>query len=125
MMSNKTIKIHLKIIKEKLINVKEQLEIIKEVPNETGFIAYLKDSSIVNLNIAKSHVNHVAGKLERGKDMKYKYVKYHANYDLTLDKVYEGFKYKEGWIFVRCNDRGGNTLYREECFMKIGEEHEK
>ncbi len=43
--------------------------------------------------------------------IKYKYIKWHDNYDgLELSQVYEGYKYKEGWIWI------DNVLYREDCF---------
>lgn len=50
--------------------------------------------------------------------MKYKYVKGHANYDLTLGKEYDGFKFKEGWILIKYDDKGKQVLYREECFKQ-------
>lgn len=50
--------------------------------------------------------------------MKYKYVKEHNNYDLTLNKEYDGFKFKEGWILIKEDDNKNQVLYREECFKK-------
>ena len=50
--------------------------------------------------------------------MKYKYIKEHANYDLTLDKEYDGFKFKEGWILIESDDNENKVLYREECFKQ-------
>lgn len=48
--------------------------------------------------------------------MKYRYIKEHNNYDLTLNKEYEGFKYKKGWILLKSDDRGECSLFREEYF---------
>ena len=50
--------------------------------------------------------------------MKYRYVKKHNNYDLTLDKEYQGYKYKDGWVLIK-DDKAKSVLYREECFEKI------
>ncbi|WP_061334703.1 hypothetical protein [Clostridium botulinum] len=50
--------------------------------------------------------------------MKYRYIKEHNNYDLTLNKEYEGSKYKEGWILIESDDKENQVLYREECFQE-------
>ncbi|EQC1535587.1 hypothetical protein ACY1J9_001418 [Clostridium botulinum] len=50
--------------------------------------------------------------------MKYKYIKEHNNYDLTLNKEYDGFKFKDGWILIKSDDKGNQVLYREECFKE-------
>lgn len=50
--------------------------------------------------------------------MKYKYIKEHNNYDLTLNKEYKGSKYKEGWILIESDDKENQALYREECFQE-------
>lgn len=42
--------------------------------------------------------------------MKYKYIKWHNNYDLTLGQAYSGYVYKDGWIYI------DGVLYRQECF---------
>ena len=114
MISNKTIGIHLKIIENTLIEVKERLKIIEEESIDTDFVEFLKEDSMSKLGIIKRHIDNVVGKLERGKGMKYKCVKSNKNYDLTLDKEYEGFKYKDGWILIRPDDRGDSVLCREE-----------
>jgi len=49
--------------------------------------------------------------------MKVKYIKEHNNnYDLTIGKIYEGTRYKDGWLLFNEDDRGNRVLYREECF---------
>lgn len=48
--------------------------------------------------------------------MKVKYINPHNNYDLTIGQIYEGTKYKDGWISVKADDKGNRVLYREECF---------
>ena len=50
--------------------------------------------------------------------MRYKYVKEHNNYDLTLGKEYEGYKYKDGWLLIK-DDNYNSVLYREACFERI------
>jgi len=44
--------------------------------------------------------------------MKFKYVKWHNNYDFILGEVYEGFVYKTGWVSI------DGQLYRKECFKE-------
>lgn len=50
--------------------------------------------------------------------MRYRYVKEHNNYDLTLGKEYKGYKYKDGWVLIK-DDNVNSVLYREECFEKV------
>lgn len=49
--------------------------------------------------------------------MKVKYIKPHNNYDLTIGKIYEGYRYKDGWFLIKADDKGNQVLYREECFV--------
>lgn len=48
--------------------------------------------------------------------MKVKYIRSHNNYDLTIGKIYEGTKYKDGWTLIKEDDKGNRVLYREEFF---------
>lgn len=53
--------------------------------------------------------------------MKVKYIKSHNNYDLTIGKTYEGYRYKNGWLLINEDDKGNRVLYREEFFEIKGE----
>jgi len=48
--------------------------------------------------------------------LRYRYIKKHNNYDLTLNKIYNAFEYKPGWLMVNSDDKGNRVLYRVECF---------
>jgi hypothetical protein len=51
--------------------------------------------------------------------MKIKYVKLHNNYDLTLNKTYDGIQHNTNWILINKDDADNTVLYRTECFEKI------
>lgn len=51
--------------------------------------------------------------------MKVKYIRSHNNYDLTIGKIYEGTKYKNGWLLINEDDKGNRVLYREECLEVV------
>lgn len=51
--------------------------------------------------------------------MKYKYVKSFNEYKLTLNKIYEGFKYKDGWLIIKPDNGIDKILYKEEYFQII------
>lgn len=44
---------------------------------------------------------------------KIKYIKFYNNYELEINKVYEGYNYKKGWINIE------NVLYRGDCFEEL------
>lgn len=50
--------------------------------------------------------------------LKYKYIKWHNNYGLTLNNEYEGRKYKEGWLLIE-DDNYNTALFRENCFQYV------
>lgn len=50
--------------------------------------------------------------------MRYKYVKEHNNYDLTLGKEYRGYRYNDDWLLIN-DDNNNETLYRAEYFEKV------
>jgi hypothetical protein len=49
----------------------------------------------------------------------YKYIKLHNNYDLTLNKVYKGYVFKKGWLWIEDDDRNISVLCRESHFLKV------
>ena len=45
--------------------------------------------------------------------MKFKYVKWHNNYDFKIGRIFKGICYNEKWVSIE------GILYRKECFEEI------
>ena len=51
--------------------------------------------------------------------MRYKYIKSFNGYKLTLNAIYEGVKYKDGWLIIKPENGINKIMYREECFELV------
>ena len=47
---------------------------------------------------------------------KFKYMKEHNNYDLTIGEIYLGYVYNNDWVYIAEDDNCNFALYRKECF---------
>lgn len=47
---------------------------------------------------------------------RFKYIKEHNNYDLTIGKTYPGYLYNSEWVYIAEDDNYRFALYRKECF---------